>query len=46
MDMNMITLPSTWTSIDLDISRAPVWAMASMIITPGMTGSIGKCPGK
>ena len=46
IDMNMITLPSTVTSIDFDISSAPVWAMASTIITPGMTGSIGKWPGK
>ena len=46
MDMNMMTLPSTATSRLLDINSAPVWAMASMIMTPGMTGSIGKWPGK
>ena len=46
MDMNMITLPSTATSRLLDISNAPVWAMASTIRTPGMTGSMGKWPGK
>ena len=46
MDMNMMTLSATATSRVLDISRAPVWAMASTISTPGMTGSIGKCPWK
>ncbi len=46
IDMNMMTLSATATSSDLDISRAPVWAMASTIRTPGMTGSIGKWPGK
>ncbi|MNL73054.1 hypothetical protein D3C87_1984620 [compost metagenome] len=42
IDMNMMTLSATATSKLLDISSAPVWAMASTISTPGMTGSIGK----
>ena len=28
------------------MARPAVWAMASTISTPGMTGSIGKWPGK
>ena len=45
-DMNMMALPSTSAFSDFDISTAPVWAMASQISTPGITGLPGKWPGK
>jgi hypothetical protein len=38
IDMKKIVLPAVSTSSDLDISTAPVWAMASIISTPGITG--------
>ena len=30
----------------LKIATAPVWASASTMSTPGITGSCGKCPAK
>ena len=41
-EMNMMPLPSTSTSSDLLIRTPPVWAIASMISTPGITGWPGK----
>ena len=45
-DMKKMVLPSVSTSSDLLISTAPVWARASMISTPGITGLPGKWPWK
>ena len=45
-DMNRMVLPSTSMFRVLDIRIAPVWAIASTISTPGMTGKCGKWPTK